>query len=244
MSKLFVNIYEWFEQHRVAFYAILVSCVIVCAAFASQVSFQENITNFFNSSDEKKNATFENVAVKDKIIVMLSGEDPDSIILSAEIFEDEINTLQKEGLISSVTSSADDETIGMVTSFVYEHLPIFLTDSDYIELEDKISEQAIARSVENVYNLLTSPSGMIIGDVIMQDPLNIGTPLLEKFQQYNPDLQYEIYNGRLFTKDLTTMLVFIQPSHGMGDTGNNDRFVRGLEEAESKAEINVFTSLV
>ena len=87
MSKLFINIYEWFEQHRVAFYAILISSVVVCAAFASQVSFQENITNFFNSSDEKKNAIFENVAVKDKVIVMLSGEDPDSIIQSAEIFE-------------------------------------------------------------------------------------------------------------------------------------------------------------
>lgn len=238
MSKLFINIYEWFEQHRVAFYAILISSVVVCAAFASQVSFQENITNFFNSSDEKKNAIFENVAVKDKVIVMLSGEDPDSIIQSAEIFEDEISKLQNEGLISSVTSSADEETIGAVTSFIYDYLPIFLTDADFKELEDKISEQSIAQSVENVYNLLTSPSGMVIGDVIMQDPLNIGTPLLEKFQQYNPDLQYEIYNGRLFTKDLTTMLVFIQPCHGMGDTGNNDKLVSGLEDAECKSEIN------
>ena len=238
MSKLFINIYEWFEQHRVAFYAILISLVAVCAAMASQVSFQENITNFFNSSDEKKNATFENVAVKDKIIVMLSGEDPDSIISSAEIFEEDITKLQEEGLINSITASADEETIGRVTSFIYEYLPIFLTDTDYETLEDKLSERGIAQSIENAYNLLTSPSGMIIGDVIMQDPLNIGTPLLQKFQQYNPDLQYEIYNGRLFTSDLRTMLMFIQPSNGMGDTGNNDRLVNGLEEAERKAEID------
>lgn len=238
MSKLFINIYEWFEQHRVAFYAILISLVVTCVAMASQVSFQENITNFFNNSDEKKNATFENVAVKDKIIVMLSGEDPDSIISSAEIFEAELISLKEDGLISSITTSADEGTIGIITSFIYDYLPIFLTDADYNDLEEKISEQGIEQSIENAYNLLTSPSGMIVGDVIMQDPLNIGTPLLQKFQQYNPNLQYEIYNGRLFTSDLTTMLVFIQPSNGMGDTGNNDKLLSGLERAEQKAEIN------
>ena len=238
MSKLFINIYEWFEQHRVAFYATLVASVAICAVLASQVKFQENITNFFNNSDEKKNATFENVAVKDKIIVMLSGEDPDQIISSAEIFESEIDLLQEEGLIRDITASADEETIGRVTSFIYDYLPIFLTDEDYKALEEKLTDRAIAQSIESAYNLLTSPSGMIIGDVVMQDPLNIGTPLLQKFQQYNPNLQYEIYNGRLFTSDLKTMLIFIQPSNGMGDTGNNDRFVTILEEAEQKAEIN------
>ena len=238
MSKFFIHIYEWFEKHRVAFYLILVSFVGICVAMASQVSYQENITNFFNNSDEKKSATFENVAVKDKIIVLLSGEEPDSIIRSAEIFEDKIRHLHDEGLVNSITAYADEETIGRVTSFIYDHLPIFLTDADYNALDEKLSTTAINRSIGNAYNLLTSPSGMIIGDVVMRDPLNIGTPLLQKFQEYNPNLQYEIYDGRLFTGDLSTMLVFIQPSNGMGNTGDNDRLVKVLEEAEAEAEIN------
>lgn len=238
MSRLFIYIYDWFEQHKAAFYAILIIVIGICAAMASQISFQENITNFFNNSEDKKNAVFENFAVKDKIIVMLSGDNPDNIISSAEIFEEKIAKLQEDGLVNSITAHADEETINKVTSFVYEYLPIFLTDDDYKALEDNISGTGISKSVENVYNLLTSPSGMIVGDVIMRDPLNIGTPLLQKFQQYNPDLQYEIYNGRLFTNDLSTMLIFIQPSNGMGDTGNNDKLVSGLESAELHAEVN------
>ena len=238
MSKFFINIYDWFEKHRVAFYVILVLLVGICAAMASQISFQENITNFFNNSDEKKNATFENVAVKDKIVVLFSGQDPDSIIMSAEIFEEEVLKLQENGLINSITAYADEETIGRVTSFIYDYLPIFLTDDDYKALEDKLTASAIRQSVMNAYNVLTSPSGMIVGDVIMRDPLNIGTPLLQKFQDYNPDVQYEIYDGRVFSSDMSTMLVFIQPSNGMGDTGNNDKLVDGLEAAERKAEIN------
>lgn len=227
-----------FKKHRVAFYVILVLLVAICAAMASQISFQENITNFFNNFDEKKNATFENVAVKDKIVVLFSGQDPDSIIISAEIFEEEVLKLQENGLINSITAYADEETIGRVTSFIYDYLPIFLTDDDYKALEDKLTASGIRQSVMNAYNVLTSPSGMIVGDVVMRDPLNIGTPLLQKFQDYNPDVQYEIYDGRVFSSDMSTMLVFIQPSNGMGDTSNNDKLVDGLEAAERKAEIN------
>ena len=237
MSKLFIHIYEWFERHRLAFYVTLFLSVAICALMASQISLQENITNFFNS-DDKKNATFENVAVKDKIIVMLQGEDPDEMISSAEIFEEDLNALLEQGLVNSVMAYADEETVGKTTSFIYDYLPIFLTDDDYKALENKVLPEEIGNSVANAYNLITSPSGMILGDFVMKDPLNIGTPLLAKFEQYNPDLQYEIYNGRLFTKDLSTMFIFVQPSNGMGDTGNNDKLVSGLEEAERKAEIN------
>ena len=103
MSKFFIHIYDWFEKHRVAFYVILTLLVSICIAMAVQVSFQENITNFFNNSDKKKNATFENVAVKDKIIVMLSGNNPDSIISSAEILP---STLSEMIYSSAFTSGA------------------------------------------------------------------------------------------------------------------------------------------
>ncbi len=96
MSRLFLYIYDYFEKHRVAFFAILFSLVAVLAVMASQVRFQENITNFFNSSSEEKNSTFENLAVKDKIIVLISGEDPDEIISSAEIFEEQIARVNGE----------------------------------------------------------------------------------------------------------------------------------------------------
>ena len=79
MSRIFIFLYDWFEKHRVIFYVILFSLVAILAIMASRVSFGENITNFFNNSTEEKNATFENLAVKDKIIVLISGTDPDSI---------------------------------------------------------------------------------------------------------------------------------------------------------------------
>ena len=214
MSRVLIHIYDWFEEHKRVFYAVLFAIVALCATMATQLSFQENITNFFDS-DDKKSATFDNIEATDKIIVMLTGDDPDTIIASAEIFERELDVLLEKELIGSVTAYADEEVITQCTDFIYDHLPILLTDSDYEQLHQRITPERIESSVANVYSLMTSPSGMVIGDVVMQDPLNIATHLLQYFEQFNPDLQYEIYEGRLFTQDLSTMLMFIEPSFGI-----------------------------
>lgn len=238
MSRLFISIYDWFDKHKTAFYVVLTLSVVIFGVMASQIRLQENITNFFNSSDDNKSAIFDNIAAKDKIIVMLSGEEPDSIISAAEVFENELNTLIDEGYIASVTAYADEETMARCSQFVYDYLPIFLSDSLFLELETKTKPENINRSVDNVYNLLTSPSGMVIGDFLLKDPLNLGTSILSKFQTFSPKTQYEIYNGRLFSSDFSTMLMFIQPSNGLGDTGHNEYLVRGLAQAEAQAELN------
>ena len=236
MSKIFIHIYEWFERHKAIFYSVLFLSVAILGLMASQISFQENITNFFNESGEK-NKIFENVSFKDKIVVMLTGDEPDNIIASAEIFEEKLSPLIDEGEINSIVAYADDEAINKCISFVYDNLPIFLTDEDYSQLNKRILSDSISKSIENVYNMLVSPSGMIVGDILMKDPLCIGTHILKRFEGLNPDLDYEIYEGRLFTSDLSTMLMFIQPANGIGDTGNNDKLISALEDAENIAEI-------
>ena len=44
MSKFFISIYEWFEQHKGVFYFVLISSIVLFVAMASQISFQENTT--------------------------------------------------------------------------------------------------------------------------------------------------------------------------------------------------------
>lgn len=238
MSKFFIKIYDWFDNHKKSFYAILFASVAACVVMALQINLQENITNFFNDSKNDKNAIFEKIQAKDRIVVMINGEDPDEIITSAEIFENHLNSMIDDDLIKSVTAYADDEVIDKCTSFVYDYLPIFLNDEDYQALEERLTEEGLDKTIDNAYKVLTSPSGMVVGDMIMRDPFNIGTSLLQNFAQFNPGMQYEIYEGRLFSQDLSTMLMFVDPSNDMGDTGRNNELVTRLENAEMEAEIN------
>ena len=47
MSKLFLYIYDRFQEHKGWFYTILIALICLLAAMASQITLQENITNHF-----------------------------------------------------------------------------------------------------------------------------------------------------------------------------------------------------
>lgn len=238
MSKIFIHIYDWFENHIKTFYVILATLTIGFAIMASQISFQENIANFFDNDDQQKSAIFENLKIKDKIIVMINGDNPDLMMECADRFVDNIKPLHNEGLIRSITHHIDIEVLEKYTHFVYSHLPIFLDSTYFEEMTNRLDATGIETSVKNTYNILVSPSGMVMSQLMLTDPLNIGTHMLKKFEKFGSTGNYEIYNGALFTKDLHTMLLFIEPEYGMGDTGNNDRLVAALEKAQLAAESN------
>lgn len=236
MNNIFVDIYDWFAGHKGAFYAVLAVCVGVCAGMASQITLQEDITNFFNGADDNKSAIFANVKAKDKIVVMITGDDPERVAEAGTVFENGLAGAVDEGLINGVTSRVDETVVGRCVEFVYGNLPIFLKEEDYAEMERRLTREGIDSVVAGVYNRLTSPAGMVTGEMALRDPFGMGSRLLGEFGRFNPHLQYEIYDGRLFTEDLRTMLMFVEPTNGLGDTGSNDELVDRIEKAERAAE--------
>ncbi|MCH5329405.1 MAG: 1-acyl-sn-glycerol-3-phosphate acyltransferase [Alistipes sp.] len=237
MSRFFIYLYDFFERHPKLFRWVLLLSLLVCGAMASRIGFDENISSFFDGGKgDRKGDLFKNIKAKDRIVVMLSGEDPDAIVEAADIFTETLQPAIDEGLILSVTDRTDNELIERCISFVYDHLPILLTDADYDSLPGRTDDAAVDEAVANAYRTLISPQGMVVGDVVMRDPLNLGTHLLQSFERFNPAMQYEIYSDRLFVHDMSTMLMFVEPAYGMGSTGINDRLVDWLERAESEAE--------
>ena len=236
MSKFFLSIYERFEKHPAVLWVTIVICIVLFSCLASQIKFNENITSFFNDGkDETQSAVFDNLRIKDKIIVVVSGTDPDEIIETADSFVENLQPAIDAGYIESVTEGIDQMAMEKCIDFIYSYLPIFLTDDDYARMADAVTETNIEKSVANAYSMLTSASGMVIGDVIMQDPLNIGSHMLQQFARFDANVQYELYADRIFTKDMSAMLMFIDPAYGMGNTGENDHLVELLDRAASVA---------
>lgn len=76
MTKFFVGLYNYFERHKVLFY-LSSAYASSYGPFAAQVRFEENVTSFFPDTKDSQNAinVFENLKIKDKIMIMLSGKD-------------------------------------------------------------------------------------------------------------------------------------------------------------------------
>lgn len=142
MTKFFVGLYNYFERHKVLFYLSLSVCILFMALFAAQVRFEENVTSFFPDTKDSQNAinVFENLKIKDKIMIMLSGKDgvadADSLIEAAETIKQDLQQQAEGTLIKEIFSKADENLINSVGDFVYDNLPLFLSDEAYQRLDN------------------------------------------------------------------------------------------------------------
>lgn len=237
MDRLFIIIYDWFAGHRKILYSLMAALVILLGFFAFQVDFNENISSFFGE-DEEASAVFDNIRIKDRIVIMVSGDNPENMIEAGEAFADSLDILVEKGLLSSVTRGADDSTVGGSVDFMYEYLPLFIEDSDYARIDSCLTDEAIEDAVRQTFTLVTSPSGIVLKDIVMRDPLSIGTHLMRRFERFSGDMEYEMYAGHIFTEDMAVMLMFADPAFSMGSTGNNAGLVSALEDMAAAVSEN------
>ena len=238
MTQFFIGLYDYFERHKNLFYLSLISCVLLMGFFALQVRFEENITQFFPDTKDSQNTikVFDNLKIKDKIIIMLSSADtchqvePDSLIEAAGQLQQTLTEKAGGTLIKGIFAQVDQSLIGGATDFVYEHLPLFLTDTDYQRFDSLLTEKGIQAIMQKNYTNLLSPAGIALRSYILRDPLGLGSEALKHLQDFQLEANYEIYDEHIFSKDGSTLLMFITPVFSTGSTGKNDELIKILEE--------------
>lgn len=238
MTQFFIGLYDYFERHKILFYLSLISCVLLMGFFALQVRFEENITQFFPDTKDSQNTikVFDNLKIKDKIIIMLSSADtchqvePDSLIEAAGQLQQTLTEKAGGTLIKGIFAQVDQSLIGGATDFVYEHLPLFLTDTDYQRFDSLLTEKGIHAIMQKNYTNLLSPAGIALRSYILRDPLGLGSEALKHLQDFQLEANYEIYDEHIFSKDGSTLLMFITPVFSTGSTGKNDELIKILEE--------------
>ncbi|MBQ8581941.1 MAG: 1-acyl-sn-glycerol-3-phosphate acyltransferase [Alistipes sp.] len=236
MMNPFLALYDWFKDHRSALCLTLLGSVVGLAFAAVGVQFEENISSFFDDGEQAGKAMFDNLKLKDRIVVLFSGEEPDELVEAGYAFVQAVEPLVAEGLIATVTDTAGASTVGATTDFVYRYLPLWLEEADYVRMDSLLTREGIHKAVERSYRLMTSAAGMAVGEVVRRDPLSIATHLMRRFERFDAGGDYELYADHLFTADMKTMLLFLSPAHGLGHTGENERLVSGLEEAMAHIE--------
>ena len=238
MTQFFIGLYDYFERHKILFYLSLISCVLLMGFFALQVRFEENITQFFPDTKDSQNTikVFDNLKIKDKIIIMLSSADtchqvePDSLIEAAGQLQQTLTEKAGGTLIKGIFAQVDQSLIQGATDFVYEHLPLFLTDTDYQRFDSLLTDKGIQATMQKNYTNLLSPAGIALRSYILRDPLGLGSEALKHLQDFQLEANYEIYDEHIFSKDGSTLLMFITPVFSTGSTGKNDELIKILEE--------------
>lgn len=238
MSKIFIGLYHFFERHKVLFYSFLIVSVAAMSAALSQIKFRQNVTDFFPaaSNHDITAEVFQNLNVKDKIVVLFSpfGDEPaDSLIRTAEDLEQRLEA-EAADYLNGILLRIDNNLIGGVSDFVYNHLPIFLTDSDYMRLDTLITRDAIGRRMRQNYQNIVSPIGIGSRQFILRDPMGMGLQVLDNLQDLEIESDNAVVDSYLFTADTATLMMVLTPKYNMGRIGENEGLVTIIEDNIAK----------
>lgn len=237
MNRTLIALYNFLDRHRGVFWLLLISSFLLLLWGAMQVRFEENVTSFFPDTEGARHssAVFENLKVKDKIVLMYTSRDTQNrvsaerLVEAGDLFEQKLVERAGSGLIKDVFSRAGRQTVTAVTDFVYEYLPVFLEEQAYEGLDSLLSATGTDRKMQGNYHHLLSPAGAVLKEVLMRDPLGLGTPVFMKLKDAQPLTRYEVYEECIFADGLHTRVAFLTPRYGTGSTGKNEELIRDIE---------------
>ena len=235
MEKIFAGIYGYFQKRKWQLYLLFFVCLIGSAFFAIQLKFEEDISKILPKDDkvEKLNHVFQHSKFMDKLVIMVSLKDtaiaePDSLVAFADDFVTQVQQ-KLPSYISRISYKVDDEVTMAMFDVINEHLPVYLTEQDYLTIDSLITPDVIGQTLQRNIQTLTSPAGIAFKNMISNDPVGISFIALKKLQQLQYDENFELYDNAVITKDHKNLLLFITPVYSPNNTGKNAFFLKGLD---------------
>ncbi len=236
MEKILLGIYSFFEKRRPALYITFFATFLLAGWFALQVKFEEDISKILpkDKKIEKLNSVFQNSKFMDKLAVTVSLKDtaaavqPDSLVAYTDEF---VNNIQKKltPFITKINYKVDDGLALELFGTVSDHLPVYLNEKDYTQIDSLITPAKVKETLEQNFRTLTSPAGFALKSMISKDPVGITFLGLKKLQQLQYDENFELYDNYILTKDKKHLMLFITPAFPPGNTGKNAQLLKGLD---------------
>ncbi len=240
MHNLFYNIYHYFSSRKTVGFSLLATLLLGLLYIASQLQFEEDITKLIPSNTENAeiHKVLKNTNFTDKIIVNISctaDGTVDDLTQYASQFIDSI-TNRSGTYIKQIQGRLENDDLLNTLNFVYNNLPLFLEESDYTAISNKINKDSIDAITFRNYKTLISPSGIIAKDILLKDPLGLSLIAIKKLQKLSFGTDFNLQNGFLVSADKKHILLFITPTTDAGETAKNTTFVEQLYQ--TNAELN------
>ena len=200
--------------------------------------FNEDIREFMplEDSDKESFGVYENLSGANRLFVLFSNPgDEDMTVEAIEHFLGEVQELDTSGWCREITAQVDENIISEATDFVYGHIPYFLTDSDYRRMDSLLAlPHYVTEQLARDRELLMLPTGAMLTQHVARDPLNLFTPVMESLRRSNPQSSFELYDGYIFTGDLSCGIVMVTSPFGNSETSNNAKLIRYLEDVSQQ----------
>ena len=232
MNNIFYKLYNYFKNRKLVLVGFLFLLVCSLLYFSLRLNLEEDISKVIPQSEETKtlNKVLKNTDFSDKIIINISVKadgTPDDLTAYASEIIDSLQTSCKDYILNIQGEISDDDMVNTM-DFIFANLPLFLEESDYQYLKQKLNRDSLDSVVKSNFKTLISPSGLIAKKQIRKDPFGLTFRALKKLEQLKISDDFDIFNGFLMTKNKKNILLFIKPKLPTNETDANTDFVRKL----------------
>lgn len=225
--------FDFFHKHVLLRRSVLLTLTTALVVSVFQLSYKEDISDFMPLTDEEKldMEIYQDISGVNKLVVLFScnKDNPDSTIAAIDLFQESVKKMDTHNWTSDMVTRFDMEKVGEVTEFVYQNIPYFLTERDYSRMDSLLrADNYLAEQLDRDREMLMFPSGGLLSENISRDPLNLFTPVLSKLQGLQQENKFEMYDGYIFTPDMSRAIVMLPSPFGNSETDKNSQLLQLL----------------
>ena len=237
------KLFDFFHKRVSLRRSVLLALTIALVVSVFQLSYKEDISDFMPLTDEEKMdmQIYQDISGVNKLVVLFScnKDNPDSTIAAIDLFQESVKKMDTHNWTSDMVTRFDMEKVEEVTEFVYQNIPYFLTERDYSRMDSLLrADNYLAEQLDRDREMLMFPSGGLLSENISRDPLNLFTPVLSKLQGLQQENKFEMYDGYIFTPDMSRAIVMLSSPFGNSETDKNSQLLQlltsGIEQMNTR----------
>lgn len=238
---MIIKIFDFFQKRVVLRRVSLVCLTILMVISLLRLSYKEDISDFLplSETDKTNMDIYQDISGINKLIVIFNcdNNNPDSTIKAIDYFYDNVKKQDIHHWTNDMTKSFNLEMASAITDFVYQNIPYFLTDNDYTYMDSVLqSTEYISTQLDYDREVLMFPSSAYFSSNISRDPLNLFTPIVSKLHSWQPNNKFEMYDGYIFTPDMTHAIVILSSPFGNSETNKNAELIQLLDDGINKMQ--------
>ncbi len=246
MERFFISLYHFFEKKKVLFHSLLILSSVVFVFFGLKVQYEENIAKLLPQTDAatESGLAFENLRVKDKIFIQITGREGKVDTETLAQYSDEFveSLLAKDtttNYISNILYKIDDDLMINALDYALTHVPTFVDEECYARFDSLLQPEVLLTQMEVNDSLIQADEEGNLTMMVEQDPAALRKAMLPQGQALAGGMGgYAIIDSHLFAPDSTVALAFLAPNFSSFDSMSGTSLISLLE-----SEIEQFESL-
>ena len=212
----------------------LLGITLVLLLSLLHLSYKEDIQDFLplGKTDRERMSVYQDISGMNRLFVVFDNPgDAERTTQAIRRFVEEVEETDTAGWCSNLQATFDLESLSETMDFVYANIPIYLREDDYKRMDSLLALPGfIDERLEEDVNALMFPSGGLLSQNIGRDPLGLFAPVLEKLQQSQQESRFEMYDGYIFTSDMSRAIVMLSSPFGSSETDMNARLISLLDK--------------